>query len=232
MKNPGAGDVSGLSSATSASQITVVGRGTARVVPDIAQVTIGVQVEAPTAREASAQSAAAMRRVLDTLAAHGVERRDVRTGHVMLSPRYESSPEGPPRRVGHTATNTADVTLTAIDTVGEVIDAVVEAGGDDVLVQGVRLAVRDTSVAQVEARHAALADALAQARDIVQVMGLSLGAPLTIAPAQAGIGPRGFAAPMMQAAYARAAPTPIEAGEVEVAVELEVTFGARPVSGV
>lgn len=202
--------------------ITITGRGTASVVPDIARISMGIEVEAQTAREASTRCAEAMRRVLDALSAQGVQGRDVRTSHLAIMPQYEHTPEGNRRRVGHSASNTVLATLRATDRVGIVLDAVIDAGGDEVTIQNIELTASDTSAAQIEARHAALADARTQAQDIASQMGLHLGQPLAI---EMGAGGTPFPPPRHAAfSLAHAAAQPVEAGEIEVHAEVEVVF--------
>src|SRR4028118_1409529 len=54
-------------------QITVVGSGDVKVAPDTAQVQVGVQTQAPTAREALSQNTAQMEALLARLRESGIE---------------------------------------------------------------------------------------------------------------------------------------------------------------
>lgn len=207
-------------------RMTVVGRGAASTIPDLAHVVVGIQTEAPTAREASTKCAEAMRRVLDALAAQGIEARHIQTAQLSLTPQQQHSPDGSWRRVGYAAANSIFVTLANIERAGTVVDAVIEAGGDDVLVQGIHLLASDTSAARTAARHAALADARAQAEDIATEMGLRLSAPLAIEVLGGG-GPI-HRMPRMAHAMAASVPQPVEAGEVEITAEVQVVFGMLP----
>lgn len=207
-------------------RITVTGRGGASTTPDMAHVTVGIQTEATTAREASTRCAEAMRRVLDALVAQGTEARHIQTAQLSLMPQQQHSPDGSWRRVGYAASNTVFVKLANIERAGPVVDAVIEAGGDDVTIQGIHLMASDTTTARTEARHAALADARAQAEDIATEMGLRLGTPLAIEV----LGGGGPIHPMPRMAHAMAASVaqPVEAGEVEISVEVQVIFAILP----
>src|SRR5690606_33605329 len=57
--------------------ITVVGNGTASVTPDIARVSVGVEILAPTVAEAVEQNETTMAAVLAALRAAGIADRDI-----------------------------------------------------------------------------------------------------------------------------------------------------------
>src|SRR5687768_4982624 len=64
--------------------VTVTGVGTVEARPDEASFSFGVETEGPSAREASADNAGVMRRLIDALRAAGVERDDMQTQHVSV----------------------------------------------------------------------------------------------------------------------------------------------------
>jgi uncharacterized protein YggE len=69
--------------------ITLTGRGSIEQAPDIANISVGVSIEAKTAAEAMAQQAAAMNGVFAAVKASGVADRDMQTGQMSLNPVYE-----------------------------------------------------------------------------------------------------------------------------------------------
>src|SRR3954471_15914876 len=79
--------------APSVPQISTTGTGEARVTPDRASVTIGVQSRATTAAAAAADNARRQRAVIDTIRALGVPQEQIGTSNYMVSPemRYEAS---------------------------------------------------------------------------------------------------------------------------------------------
>ncbi|MFI5274256.1 MAG: SIMPL domain-containing protein [Ktedonobacterales bacterium] len=203
--------------------ITVTGRGAVSVTPDEAQITAGINVSAASAKDASTRGAEAMQRVIAALKAHGVPDKRIQTGFISIQPEYSHGEQGA-RKVGYTTSNMVNATITELDRAGALLDALVEAGGDEVVIQGVRVAARDTTGAERQARGAALADARAQAEQIARDLGLTLGPVLSVA--QSGMSSGGGPRPMHMARMASyAAATPVEAGEIEVSVQMDVTWG-------
>jgi uncharacterized protein YggE len=204
--------------------ITVVGTGTASLPPDQARVDINVRATAPSAQEATRQGAEAMNAIIALLKGRGIADRDIQTGYFSISPEYEHRPEGAPRRVGHSATNSVTVIITDLSAIGGILDAVVDTGGDLITVNQLHLIASNPKDAQDSALRDALNDARRQARLIAQEMGLTLGAPLAIQPQGASLRPPG---PRMMAMARQPTYSPIEAGEMEVTATLEVVFSIQ-----
>lgn len=205
-------------------KITATGEGTVSVAPDEARISAGIQVRATTAKDASAQGAQAMQRVIAALKAQDVPDKRIQTGFYSINPEYSQGQEGAPRKVGYITTNTVVATITELDHVGAILDALVAAGGDDVTIHGVHLAARNTTEAQTRARSAAVTDARTQAEQIARDLGVQLGAPLSARQTNVSSGGGGPIRPRMAAFSMAAAPTPIEAGEIEVSVQVEVVW--------
>jgi uncharacterized protein len=203
-------------------RITVPGRGAVRVDPDVASLRLGVVVVRPTAGDARAAAASTMQAVLESLAAGGVERRDVRTSLVGLEAVRDYSGEGGPRVTGYQLTNSVEATIRAIATVGAVIDAALGAGATSL--DGLAFRLADPTEALAEARRRAVADARARATVLAAEAGVTLGAVVEIA--EGGVLPPGPPRPMeamrMQAAADVA--TPVEAGTDELEVVVTVAF--------
>jgi uncharacterized protein YggE len=199
--------------------ITVRGRGVAVRTPDLARVTVGVEITEAGAADAQARASERMAKVIDAVREAGVAARDVATTRIALGAAWDYS--GPaPRMTGYTATQTLAVRVRALGALGGVIDAAVRAGATTV--ESVSLEVADASTALAEARDAAMADATAKAAALARAAGVSLGRAVAI---REGVG-GGLPVPMVKAArmeMAAGAP-PVEAGETELNVELEVTF--------
>jgi uncharacterized protein YggE len=70
--------------------------------------------------------------------------------------------------------NTVFVTLRDLESLGDVLDAVIEAGANSI--NGIQFDVADRTEALSEARKAAVADARAQAEELAAAAGLELGA--------------------------------------------------------
>lgn len=201
--------------------ITVVGTGSAKAVPDVTEWSFGVRSEAETAAAAMSENAAATRRVIDALRAAGVDRDDLRTQQVSLYPRMneEAQVEGAQGTgvVGYTAANTVHVTVEGVDRAGAVVDAAVGAGANEVYGPSLRVSESDEEYGQ--AVDAAFEDARAKAEAIAAKAGLTLGEPVAVVEGGGG-GPIAYG----EAAMARDAAVPIEAGSQQIQAFLTVTF--------
>jgi uncharacterized protein len=201
--------------------IQVTGHGTANLKPDAVTVQMGVRTIAPTAQEASQNASKALNAMLSVLRQQGVEDRHIQTGYINLSPEYEYTGNRQ-KRIGHSASNTLNVRITSLEKAGSILDAIVDAGGDLVIVNSVNLEASDTLPARAEAQRAALLDARAQAEHMAGVLGATVGTVLQIGQSE-GYRP----APVAKFASARmaaAAPTPIEAGELTTTANVVVIF--------
>ena len=199
------------------SGITVVGTGTADVVPDVADWSFGVNSQAATASDALSANASAMNAVLDALKGAGVSKEDLQTTQVSLYP--QTADDG--RTVtGYSASSTVTATVRKLGDAGKVVDAAVRAGATDVY--GPNLHPSDTDAQYREAVDKAFDDARAHAEAIAAKAGVSLGAPVAIVE-----GGGYMPGPVMydRATAAGAAEVaPVEPGKQQVSASLTVTF--------
>lgn len=84
--------------------ITVSGAGEVKVKPDTAYLSLGVETQAPTAREPQQRNARAMGTILDRLQARGLKRDNMQTSGINLFPDYQYDGKGP-RLIGYRANN-------------------------------------------------------------------------------------------------------------------------------
>jgi uncharacterized protein YggE len=206
--------------------ITVPGRGSVRVEPDVASLRFGVVIVRPTAAEARAAAATTMDGVIAALTGGGVDRRDLRTGLVGLDAVRDYSSGGAPRTTGYQLTNKVETTVRAIDTVGALIDAALAAGATSM--DGLEFRVDDPTTALTEARRLAVADARARAETLAAEAGVRLGEVIEIFEGGALLPgpPRPMAAFALKAAADVS--TPVEAGANELEIAVTVTFAIAP----
>ena len=200
--------------------ITVAGVGEVRGVPDVAFVSLGVEVTAPSAREARTGSATAAAAVLSSLANNNVASSDIQTASVTLQPQYDyNSGSGPVLR-GYTATNTLSVTLRDLARSGEVIDDALEAGGNAGRLNSLRFGFSNISSLLTQARKAAIADARSRAQTFAEAAEVGVGRVVSVTDvSSAGDAP---SPRRMVAELAKA--SPIEPGESAVSAAVVVRF--------
>lgn len=198
-------------------------RGVGRVgrTPDSATVVLGVETQAPTAGEAQAGASARMRAAIEALVANGIASRDISTRQVSLAQVFDYSGDTP-RPAGYQATQSLGVRVRDLTRLGPVIDAAVGAGANQV--SEVSLELADPASALAEARDLAMADARSTAEALARAGGVRLGLPVSIREGGRDVSPPH---PMFRAKseMAMSADTPIAAGETDIEVFVEVTWG-------
>ncbi|MGH2362910.1 MAG: SIMPL domain-containing protein [bacterium] len=200
-------------------QIITHGMGRVEVPPNQASVTVGFQIQRPTAAEASAEANRVAEQILNRLQQINVRRQDIRTSGIQLSPVYTTPREGAPQIVGYRASYTLTLTLTDLRQVGPSIDESVKAGANTVA--GVSFGLRDMSDARKEALAAAVREAREKADAIARAAGLQIKGIQQIV--EEGVE---FAIPRMEqrAMPAPSVPTPIEPGLITVTARVTIVF--------
>ena len=155
--------------------ITVGGVGRVYAEPVRAVVDLGVTVRRSTVYEATrvaARSAEAMREVL---LGQGIDPKDIQTTDYYVGTYSLDWPT----ITGYETTIGYRVSIPDVGSVGVVLAAATEAGGDDVRASGIRFEA-DASALTDDARAMAWADVTHRAEDTAKLAGASLGAVLDV----------------------------------------------------
>ncbi|SJM91476.1 26 kDa periplasmic immunogenic protein [Crenothrix polyspora] len=204
--------------------IHVSGLGRVSVRPDKADLNLAVEVHTKTAKAAREQAAKAMSVVIDAVKGLGVAEKDIQTSYVSLSPEYA---EGN-KIVGYQLSNQLMVCVRDVDKAGTVIDAAVQAGGNATRVQGMSFAVDNSTEALIQARAKAYQDAHSKAEQYAKLAGVTLGRAMHI---NEGSGVSPAPVPYADGAFmmmkSSAPSTPVQVGEQEVSVNVDIVFGVE-----
>ncbi len=201
--------------------ITVAGHGEVQVTPDQVSVTVGVTTEAKTAAEALQANSARMTELMKSLKAHDIADKHIQTSNFNVSPQQVFDRDGkPPKLVGYTVTNQVTVKVLEVARLGAILDAVVQAGGNQI--QGVNFSVADPQPHLDQARRKAIADARRRAETYADAAGVKLGGPLLIGE-QSASPPRPMYAMGARMAVA-SADVPIATGEQSIDAHVTVTY--------
>ena len=199
--------------------ISVTGQGRVTGIPDTMVITLGVSVLRPTVGQATGDAATLADAVIAALKAGGVAEAAIQTPSYSVYPEYDYR-EFDERLRGYRVSNQLQVKVRDLDRAGELIDAATAAGGDDTVVHGLSFSIEDNQALLEAARAAAWADAEAKARQLARLAGLTLGRATSITETiQFDVPPVFFEA----AEFARTA-TPIQPGQSDVTVVVQVTF--------
>lgn len=190
--------------------------------PDSASIGAGVQTTAPTATEALRQNSAKMDSLIKTLKAKGIAAKDIQTSGINMNAQYDYSRDGqPPRFTGYQVSNMVTVTTHDIPKLGELLDALIAAGGNSI--NGPNFSIDDPAPQLQQARAQALRTAAQQADFYAKATGFSRARLVSISEAQGYSRPMPYALKTMDVA-APPAPPPVEPGQVSNGVTLTVQY--------
>jgi uncharacterized protein YggE len=204
--------------------IVTTGEATVSRAADRAIISIAVETRASTSRQAQQQNADAMTSVQQRIARAGIERDAVRTTGYSIQQEFDfANGRRTPR--GFVARNGVEVRTDAVERVGELLDAFVDAGATTVT--SVRFDLKDRAGAEREALRLAVADARARADAMAAGAGRSVDRVIKITDVPQ---PR-LRTPepvfMAQRAAATSETTPIESGLIDVRAQVELTVLLR-----
>jgi uncharacterized protein len=209
---------------TPAGTIVVSGIGRVAVQPDVADLRLGVSIARPSVEAARAEAGRIMEAILEAVDAAGVDRADVRTAMLSVQPRYDYRDGREPALSGYEIANVVEVTVRDLATLGGVVDGTLGAGASSV--DGLAFRLADPAPAEREARIRAMAEARSRADVLAEAAGLMVDGVIDIVEGTPMRPPVPFpkAARM---ALADQISTAVEAGSLEVAVTVTVTYRTR-----
>jgi uncharacterized protein YggE len=218
---PASGDVARI--------ITVVGVGKVSLVPDIARINVGAEARAGTVSEAKSEIDSQMAAIVAALTELGVADKDIQTSHYSIHYQQEPMPiaRAVPQEEGgavesqgaYRVSSMLQVTVRDVEAAGNVLDAVVEAGANQVY--GVTFTVSDERGWESQAREKAVADAKSRAGELARLAGVELGEVVSVSEVIGSV-----PVPMaMERAFGGGGG--IAPGELEMSTQVQVTFAIQ-----
>ena len=203
--------------------ITVAGSGDVDVAPDAAVVRLSVEASGTDAGNVSDTLASKAERLRETLQDFGIDDADIQTRYYdVRTDRPGGDRDGAARYVGQ---QSLEVTLSDVERAGDLIDAAVDGGADEV--HGVRFTLSEDERADV--RDDALRAALENARDEADVLATASALEVTgiqsISTTGADVRPY-HAEAVAYAAGDGGAATRIDSRDVTVSASARVVFTA------
>jgi uncharacterized protein YggE len=204
--------------------ITVVSEGAVSLEPDMVIINVGAEARANTVSAAKTEVENVMEAISGALDWRNIAERDIRTSHYVI--HYEREPR--PAVTENTTleiqeayyvSNVIRVTIRDIDKVDDVLDAVVQAGANQVY--GVTYTVSDKNAWRSLAQAQAMVEARVRAQELADLAGVELGDVLSVSEV---IG--GMPVPLVVGGHGMGGGG-IVPGELEYITQLEVTFSIR-----
>ncbi len=153
--------------------ISVQGETKVAAKPDLATVTLGVQTgRQETSQEAMDMLEQNMKKILDAVAASGIEQKDIQTSGFTLYPAYDwKDGEQIPR--GYEASQSVAIKVRDPSKVADVISAATQAGANNV--SGIEFRIDDLAAVRDQARKESIAKAKEQAEKLAAELGMHVG---------------------------------------------------------
>jgi uncharacterized protein YggE len=201
--------------------ISVQGVGTVFIKPDLAEVSLGVNITRTKLSDARTDAASAMNAVIDALHQLGIGDADIETAYLNISPTWDYS-SNVQRVTGYEVDNILQVRVHDLDKLGDVVDGAIAAGATTV--NGITFDLSDPTSAQSQARAAAVKDARARADELASAAGVQITGVSSINETSYSMpwpiyadASRGVVAPEQ-------APTPVIPGNSQVTVNVSVVY--------
>ncbi len=203
--------------------IIVEGNARLSVIPDRAELQVGVVTRDLKAAEAARQNAIMSQKLVSALKSKLGPQERLETAYYEVSPirRWDSANKRYIRE-GYRCTNMMRLLLHDIKSVGRFLDLARQNGANRI--NGPYWYLADASAQKRKVQVMALKDAMAQARDLAKAAGVKLGAPLSI-------NTTGITEPRRFMAKARVAPapagnqaTPVAPARIHLSAEVRCVF--------
>ena len=199
--------------------------GTSEVlaVPDEAIVRLSIVRQASDAQTAQNQANAVAQEILSAIGKAGVPSKDIQTSRLVLSPVYSRGADQ--HIVSYNATNTVSVRLDNLAIVGNVIDAGLKAGANQL--EGVQFRLRNELPSREQALKEAVQEARGKAQAMAEALRVNLGEVLEASEGGVSVVPRvqAFARTAEPAAQTS---TPVSPGEIEIRANVTIRYRITP----
>jgi uncharacterized protein YggE len=204
--------------------ITVSGSGKVFLTPNMATISIGVHNEDENAARAVEGNNAQAQSVIEVLLEMGVEADDIQVSNFNIFAEQRSNQNGSQPGTVYIVDNTVFVTVRDLDSLGEIMGTVVEAGANSIF--GIQPDIADKTQALSEARRVAVEDAQAKAEELAQAAGVTLGEIQSINES-GGVPIPVFEGKSGGGLESETEQVPESFGQLSLTVEVSVVYGIR-----
>ena len=198
----------------------VSGEGSVTVIPDQAEVTLGITVNRATVAAAKDETNQVINQLTQALKDNGVGEKNIHTANYSINPDYDYR-SGNNRITGYTVSVSLLVKFTDFDKLNQAIDRGVALGANQV--GGVAFTLTDAAKAkaETEARQQAVAAAKQKADSLAKAAGIQLGRIVNVQE-NSFVPPRPIYA--LETASAEPSPTQLPPGTTEVKLTVTLSY--------
>ena len=153
--------------------MSVSGRGEVYLIPDIAYINIGTRSQAVDVASALSDNNKQAQAISSVLSEMGIDPLDIQTTAFNVYPFQNYGMDGQPTELVYIVENTVNVKVRELNRLGEILDAVVRSGANQI--NGISFDVEDRKQAEADARRLAIQDATEKAQELAELAGTELG---------------------------------------------------------
>jgi uncharacterized protein YggE len=204
--------------------LSVSGVGVIYLTPDIVYINVGVNTQRENAAEAVEVNKTQTSAVIQAIQDFGVDPKDIRTTNFSIwsNPQYDEF--GQVKGTNYAVDNTVNVTVREIDKLGDLLDAAIQAGANNIY--SIQFDVEDKNEATKQARAQAVEDAKVEAQELAEASGVSLVQIETINYFESSPTPF-FEGKGGGGGDAASAAVPIQPGQLAISVTVNVTYSIK-----
>jgi len=204
--------------------MSVSGRGEVYLIPDIAYINIGTRSEALDVATALADNNKQAKSISSVLSEKGIDPLDIQTTAFNVYPYQNYGMDGQPMEMKYVVENTVNVKVRDLNRLGEILDAVVRSGANQI--NGISFDIEDRKQAESEARRLAIQDATEKAQELSSLAGISLGEVQNIS-----VYSNGNPQPVYDAKgggyYAGISAAPISSGQMIISADANLVYSLK-----
>lgn len=202
--------------------LTVVGTGTVEAEPELAYVTLGVDLKGDHPGNVVNEASTRVDAVLKAIRAAGIAESDIRTVgyNLWVEQRYDPQTGQPTGVIEYHVVHTIRLTVRDLGKVGALLAAAVEAGANTI--SEVTYSVADPEALVAQARQKAIADARKKAQETATALDLRLGKVVSVSESGGWVPGPVYREGVGGGALAAAVPLP--AGSFSVSVSVVVVY--------
>lgn len=152
--------------------ITISGEGEVTAIPDIAEVSLGVETQNSNVAAAQTENTAKMNSLIVQLKGLDIVEEDIKTTNYSIYPRYDY-PDGSQVLRGYIVSQNVTVKIRDLDKIADVLGLAGQAGVNQL--GGLSFTIDEQEDLKQNAREKALANAKAKAETLADIAGVKLG---------------------------------------------------------
>ncbi len=216
------------------STITVTGDGDVYATADIATLSFTARGTGATVKAAQEKESTVVNAAIDYLKGKGIDAKDIKTSAYNLQPQYDYGtcangycPMRMSKIIGYDASQSVDVKIRNIDTVGDILTGLGSAGITEI--SGPNLTIEDEDKLKDNAREIAIKEARQKADKLARDLGVDIVRVTSFQESSGGYYPMAYAkdASLQSAGSAPSATPAVPAGENKITVSVTVTYEIR-----